>query len=145
MTLYQQDLLPNIISGVSAGSLVSAALCTFKRHELPQFINNFNQMHRFPILSWTKDSIFDKVTAFVNSKSFISNEQIKLFIRDICSDLTFLEVYEHNDWILNINVTEQSTGQSILLNYLTAPNVVIWSACVASCSIPGYYEPYQLL
>lgn len=104
--LYEQDLLPNIISGSSAGSLAAAALSTLKKSELPCMLYDFSHMHRFPILEWTKDSIFDKVEAFVNSKSFISNEQVKVFIRDLCSDLTFLEVYENNEWILNINVTE---------------------------------------
>lgn len=37
MTLFEQDLLPNIIVGSSAGSLVAAGLCTFKRHELNNF------------------------------------------------------------------------------------------------------------
>ena len=31
-----------------------------------------------------------------------------------------------------------------LLNYLTAPDVVIWSAAVASCSIPGVFAPRTL-
>lgn len=31
-----------------------------------------------------------------------------------------------------------------LLNYLTAPDVVIWSAAVASCSIPGVFAPGNL-
>jgi len=32
-----------------------------------------------------------------------------------------------------------------LLNYLTAPNVLIWSAASASCAIPGVYQPVPLL
>ena len=27
-----------------------------------------------------------------------------------------------------------------LLNYLTAPNVLVWSAASASCALPGLYE-----
>ena len=30
------------------------------------------------------------------------------------------------------------------MNYLTAPNVVVWSAVVASCSIPGVFEKVDL-
>lgn len=32
-----------------------------------------------------------------------------------------------------------------LLNYLTAPNVLVWSAALASCAIPGVYAPVELL
>lgn len=32
-----------------------------------------------------------------------------------------------------------------LMNYLTTPHVIIWSAVVASCSIPGVWEPQRLL
>jgi predicted acylesterase/phospholipase RssA len=32
-----------------------------------------------------------------------------------------------------------------LLNYLTAPNVLVWSASLASCAIPGIYAPVELL
>jgi TAG lipase / steryl ester hydrolase / phospholipase A2 / LPA acyltransferase len=31
------------------------------------------------------------------------------------------------------------------MNYLTAPHVLIWSAVVASCSIPGVWEPQRLM
>jgi predicted acylesterase/phospholipase RssA len=33
----------------------------------------------------------------------------------------------------------------VLLNYLTAPDVVIWSAASASCAVPGIYDSATLL
>ena len=32
-----------------------------------------------------------------------------------------------------------------LLNYLTAPNVVIWSAACASCALSGLFSPVEVL
>ena len=32
-----------------------------------------------------------------------------------------------------------------LLNYLTAPNVLIWSAIAASCSVPFMFSSYEIL
>lgn len=32
-----------------------------------------------------------------------------------------------------------------LLNYLTAPHVVIWSAVTASCAFPGLFEAQELM
>lgn len=36
-------------------------------------------------------------------------------------------------------------SESKLLNYLTAPNVVIWSAVLASCAIPGMFKQVELM
>lgn len=36
-------------------------------------------------------------------------------------------------------------GDSKLINYLTAPNVVVWSAVIASCSIPGVFKSVELI
>ena len=57
-----------------------------------------------------------------------------------------MDVYQKNGWILNITVTDKTLqkNQSIL-NYITAPDVVIWSACICSCAIPDFYEPQELL
>ena len=67
-------------------------------------------------------------------------------MRDNIGDLTFKEAYEKTGFVLNITVT--GSGQhdhSRVLNYLTAPNVVIWSACAASCAIPNFYGSFQIL
>ena len=31
------------------------------------------------------------------------------------------------------------------MNYLTSPNVLVWSAVVASCAIPGMFDPVTLM
>jgi predicted acylesterase/phospholipase RssA len=56
--------------------------------------------------------------------------------------MTFLEIWQKNKWNLNITVTDQArVGDSKLLNYLTAPNIVVWSAYIASCAIPKIFDP----
>ena len=32
-----------------------------------------------------------------------------------------------------------------LLNYLTSPHVVVWSAVTASCAFPGLFEAQELM
>lgn len=55
-------------------------------------------------------------------------------------DLTFREAYNRTGKILNITVSPASVHeQTRLLNYLTAPNCLIWSAVCASCSVPGIF------
>lgn len=61
-------------------------------------------------------------------------------------DVTFRDTYEKFGWNLNVTVTDfQNDTTSRLLNYLTAPNVLVWSAVVASCSIPGMFDPVDLM
>ena len=63
--------------------------------------------------------------------------------------LTFQEAYELSGRIINIVVSPASGSGNKdslrLLNYLTAPNVLVWSASLASCAIPGIYAPVELL
>lgn len=62
---------------------------------------------------------------------------LQKFLRDNIGDFTFQEAYDKTGWILNITVTGANEhDENRLLNYLTAPNVLIWSACAASCCLP---------
>lgn len=48
-------------------------------------------------------------------------------------------------WILNITVTGfKEHDNHRLMNYLTAPNVLIWSAACASSALPGIFDPVEL-
>ena len=80
---------------------------------------------------WTRGVIFDiKV--------------LERFVHHNIGDVTFLEAYRRTRRVLNITVTSSvdfGGDNSRLLNYLTAPNVLIYSAVLASCAIPGVYEP----
>ncbi|GMF05176.1 unnamed protein product [Ambrosiozyma monospora] len=61
-------------------------------------------------------------------------------MKEFLGDLTFREAYNRTGRILNITVSPASVfDQPTLLNYLTAPNVLIWSAVCASCSLPGVF------
>lgn len=59
---------------------------------------------------------------------------------------TFLEAYKRTGRILNISVIPYDThSPTKLLNYLTAPNCVIYSAVIASAAVPGIIQPVVLL
>ena len=63
----------------------------------------------------------------------------------MAEDLTFKEIYERNGVILNIGVSDgRFQLQNRLLNYVTAPNMLVWSACVASCSVPEVFGFQEL-
>jgi len=70
---------------------------------------------------------------------------VREFVRDNIGDVTFQEAYDITGWILNITVTGHGNHDNYrLLNYLTAPNVLIWSAVCASCAVPYIYGPVDL-
>jgi TAG lipase / steryl ester hydrolase / phospholipase A2 / LPA acyltransferase len=55
--------------------------------------------------------------------------------------MTFREAYESTGFILNISVTGYVSHDSYrVLNYFTAPHVLIWSAAMASACVPNVYS-----
>ena len=56
------------------------------------------------------------------------------------------QAFDRTGRIVNITVAPQNrTDPPRLLNYLTAPHVLVWSAAVCSSSVPGVFEPSYLL
>lgn len=87
---------------------------------------------------------------YLDSKALLDGEVLAKSLRDVIGDITFIEAYKKTGRVLNISVTPQYLSSDVsselpqLLNYLTAPDVVVWSAAVASCSIPGVFAPQPL-
>lgn len=60
--------------------------------------------------------------------------------------LTFKEAYERTGRAMNVTVVPADRhSPTILLNHLTAPNCVIWSAIIASAAVPGILNPVVLM
>ncbi|MBE3044803.1 patatin-like phospholipase family protein, partial [Candidatus Bathyarchaeota archaeon] len=66
-------------------------------------------------------------------------------MQELLGDLTFQEAYNRTRRILNITVSAKDIYElPHLLNYVTAPDVMIWSAVAASCSVPFIYTSASL-
>lgn len=60
-------------------------------------------------------------------------------------DLTFAEAYQQSKRHINIVVAPHNTAQNPrIMNALTAPNVLVWSAVLASCAVPVLFPPVHL-
>jgi len=91
------------------------------------------------------ETYIDTYRKFMKGEEIFCWKTLKGFIRSQTGDITFKEIYDQNGWILNITVSCMKLATDFkVLNYLTAPNVVVWSACLASCAIPGMYVPQEL-
>ena len=63
------------------------------------------------------------------SGALFDNQVLKAALRENIGDVTFQEAYNRTRRILNITVSTSGTFEMPrLLNYLTAPNVLVWSA-----------------
>lgn len=65
-------------------------------------------------------------------------------VRANIGDITFAEAYQKSKRVLNITISPASSGLPSLLNYLTAPNVLVWSAALASNHPSEAHLPPQL-
>ena len=127
--LYEEDLFPRIIAGSSVGAIVASILCSHKYSDVWKLFDvNYGAITSHLLHHKFKDWQ-DAIRMLRNGESILDNMAIKDTIYKFMGDRTFLEIYDENRWNLNITVTDGvRQGDAKLLNYLTAPNIVIWSA-----------------
>lgn len=145
--LYEEKLLPRIISGASAGSIVCAVLCTRTDEEIPTLLREFPYGDLAVFEEEGKeDSIIDRIRRLLTHGAWIDIKHLVRVMRSLLGDMTFQEAYNRTRRILNICVSSASVYElPRLLNYVTSPNVMIWSAVAASCSVPFLFSAAQLL
>lgn len=133
--LLDRGLLPSIITGTSAGSLMGAIVCTRTDEELneilkPELAKRINVCQG----SWAS-----KIARYVKTGAIFDSQEWCREAMWFCKgSLTFKEAYERTGRIFNVSVIPYDPhSPPKLLNYLTAPDCVIWSAVLASAAIPG--------
>lgn len=143
--LNEQDLLPRIICGSSVGSIIAAYVCCHSLEELSDVLKIENYIDK-PLLKFKHESLWQLVMSFAKGESVLDTDHLKELIRDVIGDITFKEVHDRFKWCLNITVTHATkTDEGLLLNYMTSPNVLIWSAVSASTAIPRFFDPVELM
>lgn len=128
--LWELRLLPRIISGASAGSIVCAVLCSKSDDEIPAVLSDFcyGDLAVFEKLG-EEEGVMQKVSRFLKYGSLFDISHLQRVMRDMLGDITFQESYNRTRRILNITVSSASMYElPRLLNYVTAPDVMIWSA-----------------
>ncbi|KAK6437266.1 hypothetical protein LTR95_006548, partial [Oleoguttula sp. CCFEE 5521] len=141
--LLDADVLPDVITGTSGGALVAALLGTRTNEELkkllvPALAHRITACHDAPSTWvprwWRTGARFDTIDWAYRCSWFCRGS------------MTFLEAYQRTGRILNVTcVPSDPHSPSILANYLTAPDCVIWSAVLASAAVPGILNPVVLM
>ncbi|KAF8592347.1 patatin-domain-containing protein [Ramaria rubella] len=141
--LLDANLMPRVIAGTSAGGLIAALICTRSDEELklllsPKLADNITACEE-PLSIWFRR--FLKTGARFDTVQWA--RKTAFFTR---GSLTFREAYQLTGRVLNISVIPfDRHSPTKLLNYLTAPDCVIWSALIASAAVPGILNPVVLM
>lgn len=159
--LHLRGLLPRIIAGTATGALIAALVGVHTEDELLDFLTGSN----IDLTAFAKHSsagkegqangqtgwmatLIRRVKRFIREGYFLDVGILEQVVRANVEDLTFEEAYSKTKRVLNITVSPAGGGGvPNLLNYLTAPNVLIWSAALASnaSSSTSLYQPVTLM
>ena len=147
--LHKAGLLPRVLAGSSAGALVAAVVCTRTDGELSTFLAEWP---RSGVLTELFESFFgafmlrERITHLLSRGALYPAADLRANLRRLYGDVTFRQAYDRSQRVLNVSVSATRWGERPrLLNFLTAPNCVVWSAVAASCAFPMLYEPGPLL
>lgn len=141
--LLEEDLLPDVITGTSGGALVAALVATRTNEELKKLL--------VPSLSTKITACREPITVWFRrwwstGARFDSVDWAKQCSWWSHGSMTFREAYERTGRILNVScVPADPHSPTILCNYLTSPDCVIWSAVLASAAVPGILNPVVLM
>ncbi|KAI9845346.1 MAG: hypothetical protein M1837_004968 [Sclerophora amabilis] len=162
--LHLRGLLPRIITGTATGALIAALVgihtedellgfLTGEGIDLTAFANHQNGSAKGAPSGgdgggdkgwWTTAK--RRLNRFIKEGYFLDIRVLEECVRANVGDLTFEEAYARTKRVLNITVSTDGRGSvPNLLNYLTAPNVLIWSAAIASnASSSALFSPVVL-
>ncbi|KAI9870655.1 MAG: hypothetical protein M1830_003991 [Pleopsidium flavum] len=141
--LLDANLLPEVITGTSGGALIAALVATRTDSELKKLL--------VPALAGRITACHDGFRTWVwrwyrtgaRFDSLIWARKCSWFCR---GSMTFREAYERTGRILNVScIPSDPHSPTILANYLTSPDCVIWSAVLASAAVPGILNPVVLM
>jgi len=137
-SLWEQNLVPDVISGASGGALIAAVAGT----RSPE---NLGEIFRPEFLEFEEDIKAIVRNLAPGKKRNLRKHDLINIIERIVPDVTFEEAYHISGLKINISVAPNERHQkSRLLNAITSPNVMLREAVLASCCIPGVFPPVAL-
>lgn len=147
-TLLCAGLLPRVISGTSGGALVAGMMASRTDQELLEHV-----LVPGVVLSQGPEHVFfgpplEQMLNFVRTGRLVNNEKFIRVIRAFIGEDTFLQAWARTGRIVNISVVcraGSAASYNLQLNYLTTPQVLIWSAVSASCALPGLMHPVMIM
>ncbi|TXH05117.1 MAG: DUF3336 domain-containing protein [Nevskiaceae bacterium] len=136
--LFREGILPTVLSGSSAGSVVAATVGTRANDELEDLLDPKNAYYHF----WR----VLPPSQMLRRRAIMDQDQLRRAIAENIKDLTFEEAYKLSGKVINITVSPAGVNQPPrLLNYLTFPYLYAREAVLASCAVPVLFPPVMLM
>ncbi len=138
--LVQQGLLPRVISGSSAGSLIAGVLACHSDDELQRFSDPTI------VRSEAARDVGFLRRMLLGMGPQITLDDLETLVEGLVPNMTFADAYAKTGRQVSVTVAPAEPHQrSRLLNAVTSPNVYIRSAIMASCAVPGVFPPVMLM
>ena len=146
--LWEADLLPNIISGASAGAIATAVIGGHTDAEIGDVLSRFPESdlavfdppHVVGPVRWCAS----RCLTAIEIHAWFNMSNLEGVMKKWLGTLTFKEAHNKTGRIINICVSSPDSSEPRLLNYMTAPTVFLWSAVCASCSVPYVFQPANI-
>lgn len=140
--LRKANCLPRNITGTAVGALIAALVAIKNDDELDDIGANLD-LTAFTNLA--KGSSKRRAKRLLEKGYLLDVTVLEACVKANVGDITFEEAFHRTRRVLNITVFSHKNKSPILLNYLTSPNALIWSAACASNATVGLYEHTQIL
>ncbi|MDC8830616.1 DUF3336 domain-containing protein [Alteromonas gilva] len=135
-SLNEQNLLPSVISGASAGSIIAAMVGTRTHTELLEALSAEFIYEHFQ--NW-------RLWAGLGRNSILDSRALENTLITLFDLTTFEEAYKKTGRHITVSVSPADLHQySRLLNAKTSPNALIMQAVRASCAVPLLFTAVQL-
>ncbi|RMD39538.1 hypothetical protein DV735_g5601, partial [Chaetothyriales sp. CBS 134920] len=149
--LWESFLLPRVLCGTSAGAIVASIVGATADEDMRGMLEYlqgsrlavFYSHSQSGLLGWSW--VWSRLQVMWNKSAFYDPAFLDKVIYDLIGDITFQEAYNKTRRILNIAVSRLENTEPTVLNYITAPDVVIRTAVVASCAVPWIFPAARVL
>lgn len=136
--LYRESLVPAIMSGSSAGSVVAATLGTRGVHDVESLLDVEAAYYHFWRILPFRDVL--------RRRALMDQERLRDAIAHNVPDLTFEQAHQLSGRVINITISPAGVNQQPkLLNHLTFPYLCVREAVLASCAVPLLFPPVMLM
>eukprot|EP01055_Gregarina_sp_Pseudo9_P003203 Gregarina_sp_Pseudo_9__3202@NODE_338_length_3112_cov_8_889034_g318_i0_p1_GENE_NODE_338_length_3112_cov_8_889034_g318_i0NODE_338_length_3112_cov_8_889034_g318_i0_p1_ORF_typecomplete_len957_score221_70DUF3336/PF11815_8/1_8e31Patatin/PF01734_22/8_3e03Patatin/PF01734_22/2_9e26_NODE_338_length_3112_cov_8_889034_g318_i0462916 len=143
--LIENRMVPKVISGTSGGAISAGAMAIWNDDELMrQFLRPaFLEEHGLalcPPLAQQLKSLWS-TGYLLDQKAYMS------FVRSLYGEITFSEAFQRTGRF--VSITTVPAGRSgpcepLVCNCINTPDILVWSAVVASCALPLVLPPAAL-
>lgn len=138
--LLEQDLMPKVLSGSSAGAIMTGMLGVSESSGIQHLLSG--------------DQFYSEAFHFRSFRELIKGnggfadvKYLKRFLVENLGDVTFEEAFAKSGLDINVTVAPYDVKQedARIMNKYTSPDLLVWSAVLASCAVPILFPPVRLI